>query len=381
MTESKQKLADALSEIGSSKQLDIPVGEIAARHDIPGDLLSGALEALSPFGAIDLTPAGTVNRVSEPAGMFLQSLSFFIRKESRFVDDWHRLGADCNDSELLLERGVCLLSAVEKRRALQSPDSPLRELCVVKGVVKGESSADRTPLFLMHFDSDANRLQLIGGEVRRGETPEVALIREFNEEVPGASLKAPAYRLRRIGDGPLTEQFVSPTLGAFSKYVVHYFHIELTAFPPVSNMHQWITLPELLRGQSDAGAFITPPKEVVEQLRDDLKRLNVSVPGPVSWQPHSSNQATPKLPRQAESFFQSNIGRGTVSLIATVVVSFGALILSARFAPQQFSTILLACIPLMVLGLAFTARAAGLFSAEQTKDIFDKVLSGRSSQR
>lgn len=374
------KLADALSEIGQARQVDIPITEIAIRHDLPADLLTGALHALAPFGVIDLTPEGTVNRVSEPAGFFLQSLSLFIRNESCFVDDWHRLGADCSDSDLLLERGVCLLSAVEKRRAAGSPNEPLRETNVVKAVVKAESSEDQTPLFLMHFDQDANRLQMIGGVVRRGESPEVALIREFNEEVPGASLKATGCRLREIGGGPLTEQFVSPTLGAFSRYVVHYFHLELFAFPPLGSMHQWVTLRELLRGRADSGTLITPPKAVVEQLRDELEQLRPSLPSSVSWHPVSASEQVHRPKPEPDSFFQSNLVRATLCLIAILVVLIGALVVTAHFAPQQMWTILLACVPLMVLGLSFTARAAGLFSAEQTKDLFVKVLARRPSK-
>ena len=116
-----ENLSAALGSLANSRSTAV-VGLLAAECRISIDLLLGALAALAPFGAVTLDTTGdqiVATVPSENARDFIRSFAQMIEAGIVVVDDWYRVGAECADPEVLLDRGVCLLRALGTRKTLR----------------------------------------------------------------------------------------------------------------------------------------------------------------------------------------------------------------------------------------------------------------------
>ena len=305
-------LYDVLSRLTTE---ETTISALSTATGIEKACIMGALNALIPFGAIQIT-GESVRVASQLAEYFLKSYSEFLRTKAVITEDWYRHGAECSAPDLLFERGVCFLKLLEQRRSAQSAAAPLRRQSIVKAIVKALSEDDE-PHFLMLENEQSHTLQFIGGGVRPSEDPEVALQREILEELPRISLKyRKDYNLTRLTPSPIIERFVSPTWGTYSEYAVQYYHLKIFSKLPLSGSLCWVALRELLNGVTDDGIRTVPPPEMIQPLEHDLLEAlpsvsgKISPPKPVSFsslEPHSSHQSHENFFVQPATF----LGKGT----------------------------------------------------------------------
>lgn len=342
--------------------------EVALESGVAELALLGAIRVLQPFGVLTEDRDGNVELVSDAARDFVLSIAALLRQGVAVVDDWHRLGAECERTDEVLGRGVRFLCAIEKRRAEDENALPLRRMEIAKALITARTVSDESA-YLLILNEKSGAFQFIGGTLRPGENPELAMHRELREEMPHANLgKDGSYFLREVRSEPATVRFVSPTYGRLTEYQVNYFHAQFPEQPRISPNQRWISLRELISGETADGCSIVPSGRHLALSEKELSALPPSFAEKIELE--TRDQSPRAGQNETAGSSHPSIQSASGSAIALLIVAVAVLVAAARLAPDQFNAILLVTVSLVVILFAFVARAIGLINAGEMVALF-----------
>lgn len=128
------------------------------------------------------------------------------------------------------------------------------------------------------LNEKSQHFQFIGGKLRPGETPELAINREVIEEIPRTRLvSGKDFICSRLDSGDTGQSFVSPTTGALTKFEVSYFFLNFRCELKLSPNHRWVTFNEIMKGRTNDGIEIIPPSENPSRFLELLRTAPNSI--------------------------------------------------------------------------------------------------------
>ncbi len=295
-----------------------------------------------------------------------------IRSSCTLVEDWHRRGVETSKWDDILRKGVSFLAAIEHKRSTAHPAEPTRTIRIAKAIISGRTANENLHLLMMH-NPRSNCFQMIGGGCRPSESAELALEREINEEMPAQTLiRGTDYSIEPYSEQPSSERFVSPTHGLYTHYHVYYFYLRFFRPFSLSPGQRWISLREIQDGRTVDGIAIVPSPDILLPLLGNVKK---NAPPSVlhSIDPILGLKATAAESsiRNERAVSQPTLLGGVSGVIGILMTTIGSLVLAAHFAPDFFYAILGGVLPLMVLCLAFVARASHLIGSTQMVSLFN----------
>lgn len=234
------------------------------------NITTGFIQALEPLGIAGSTISEKIEENSF-VSFFLESYLFFFKNKITLISDWETKGGEFNNPESLFERGVRLLSLMEKKRSRFEGAQPLKELKIAKAVISAKDVTDKE-YFLMHLDERSHFYQMIGGEIRNNETYIDALLREMNGEIPNFTFKPTKdFSFLELHEDFREMNFVSPKYGVITKYFVKYYLVKFNKMLQLKGSLRWVSKEELLIGVTEDGFGIIPPM-------DEFKGLQKKIP-------------------------------------------------------------------------------------------------------
>lgn len=251
------------------------IGDILLSEDSQLDAKSlthkvdGFLSALKPFGFL-VEQNGEIEINEAIAERFFLSFISFHRNKLKLISDWQRLGGEFKNPDVLFEKGIRLLSLIEKKRS-EIPDAkPLLKFKIVKALILGIDINDNE-YYLTHLDDKSHFYQMIGGKIKNNESIQEAILREMYEEIPNFSLKNNIdFCINQITEKPHFVQFVSPKYGSFTEYEVHYFIVEFKKPFKLSGSLRWIKKEAYLSGLTEDGFGLIPQPKEFENIYNKL---------------------------------------------------------------------------------------------------------------
>ncbi|MBN1428067.1 MAG: NUDIX domain-containing protein [Anaerolineae bacterium] len=228
-------LAAALSKLSAASEYD-----------------RGVLDVLTLLGLVQIK-----NRQAVPAdavaGMILDSLRTHLI-------DGVAVGLHWSDLDGEGVRGVDILRAIEASRMARVPQpTPARIVQAVQAVIKTRrvQRSSFRDLYLMQYDSHADRYQPIGGKREPDDgNVEETLRREMVEELRLGDV--PKCTLTSLGAG-WKETTLSATYGILTQYTFSFYRVSDIDFSiEVDNITRWLTRAEILAERADDGRPISP---------------------------------------------------------------------------------------------------------------------------
>lgn len=243
-------------------------------------MIKGFLDALAPLGIITHPVTGETT-YSSTVEFFLESYLFFFRKNHSLITDWERIGGEFKNPEDLFDKGVRLLSLFEKKRSQFEGAYPLKELKVVKALIRAKDVVDKE-YFLMHLDEKSHYYQMIGGKIKNNESPLDALLREMNEEIPNFNLKHDKdFSIIELDQDFNEISFVSPKYGVITKYFVKQYYIQFIKPLQLKGSLRWVSKEELSIGVTEDGFGLIPPadefKSVYKKIPEKIFSFSESI--------------------------------------------------------------------------------------------------------
>jgi predicted nucleotide-binding protein/8-oxo-dGTP pyrophosphatase MutT (NUDIX family) len=253
------------------------IAEIADQCELTEDLLRGALTVLRPLGLF-AEAGGTISWGQEDpeiARLAVRSMSRAIQNDLTLVGDWNAEAAEPRSPDNVLRKGAHFLWLIEQRRYACGDKKPIYREEIARVVIKAQGR-DGEDYFLMHFGKNPQRFQLVGGKIEGRETPQEALLREMDEEIPADRLElGKDYKLSEPREIPFFYQ--STRTGAFTQYnIFHFLATDMKGPPRLSRNLRWVRLNEIARGRTKDGEGILPPSEHVQPLIELLKDAQLS---------------------------------------------------------------------------------------------------------
>jgi len=231
--------------------------------------IDGFLTALKPFGFLN-KQNNKIEIREEIAERFFKSYIFFLQNEAEIINDWQRLGGEFKNPNLLFDKGVRLLSLMEKKRSEFANAKPQMKIRIVKALIVG-TDQNQNEFYLTHLDDKSHFYQMIGGKIKNNESTEKAILREMYEEIPNFSLKRNEdFIIKKITEEPHISRFVSPKYGCFSEYEAHYFTVEFKKPIKLAGSMRWIKKEEYLAGMTEDGFGLIPNPKEFQKIQDIL---------------------------------------------------------------------------------------------------------------
>lgn len=241
------------------------------------DSLIPTIELLKAVGVVETfrtenPPSMSVRASSQTAYYFLRSLAEFIESDVSIVADWKRREISRDSPHPRpFDSGAQLLYLLEQRRLEEFPaPQPIRELHVSQAIVKARLRWSRQSVFLVQYDREAQQYQVIGGRMRSTDRDAIAVMRrELAEELPeNLPVKERKFELKELA-ADLEHVGLSPTFGAYTKYMFTFFHVKFDAFElQLGENDRWVTIKEIKAGKTRDGKRIA--NEVAIKLDREL---------------------------------------------------------------------------------------------------------------
>lgn len=278
-------ILDALSRQGVGS--DIPVTELS---ETSSDSILEVLRFLDLFGVIELTRGQegeyTLSIEYPQQYYFIQSLSQYQENDLTVFRAWDEGRKDEVDSTNLFY-GTQFLHYLERERVNEVADpQAFRNETVVKAIVKADVGYYKQPRYLFEYHRKSEQYKLLGGLVEDSDSSRrKALEREINEELPDEHLELGDDFLLNHVDA-FEQEVVSFTYGAFSRYDVHYYLLDLDE--SIDNIDtgsfgEWLTLDEIQAGQTrdDKEVYPLEPEVVSLMQRQPTSNKIVSTVDPL----------------------------------------------------------------------------------------------------
>ncbi len=266
------------------------ISEVAKRLNCEVNQVKSSVESVLSL----LTMLGVVHFEDEQFSIIdqtpqyaIRSLSWYLENQFTILSNWERLGVGSEvDSDDVLDKGPYFLSLLERRRLALSSENgvqanPARTQHVAAAIIKGGEGSDAR--YLHQWDTDAEQFQLIGGKIRKRETPYIAACREVNEELRKMSLvSGKDYNLHILNESPVAFTDISRTYGALTEYYCYFFEAKFSRKKMViSDADRWLTLAEMRKGETRDGRRVRNPQalRILEaKLGSEIESLPQSVP-------------------------------------------------------------------------------------------------------
>ena len=257
------KISRVLNKITASYPKSIMVSDLLFSGIDKQELLI-ILRFIDLFNTIKFEPKelkleSVITVKSVYANIFLKSLSLYIKNDYKMIRSWETNSTLKHlDPCLYLNQGINLTYSLEHQRFMHYHDStPTRTVKASIAIIKIKPTGKKEEYYLVQYDTDSQTYKFLGGKkIPEDKNPQDTLIRELEEKLPSSMLVPDRdYKIFPV-IYDLETVYLSNSNAAVSQFKFDVFEIVLKKDLKLTPSERWVTLEEILDGETKDGVTI-----------------------------------------------------------------------------------------------------------------------------